>query len=114
MLLVNGSWTRIIHAMSQILPGLKNIKLSGLQIFTRFEEVYEEGYICSNTLNAYIRKFTWPMVGLERRPRERRVTLEMLCQERSVRKKKAAAGKLRAGDVCDTCGFLEEFCTRLT
>ena len=114
MLLVDGSWTRSIHAMSQILPDLKNIKFSGLQIFARSEEVHEDGYICSSTLNAWISKFTWRMVGLGRRPREQRVTLEMLCHERSIRKKKAAAGNLRAGDVCDTCGFLEEFCTRLT
>ena len=114
MLLVNGSWTRSIHAMSRILPGLKNIKFSGLQIFMRCEGVYEEGYICSDSLNAYIKKFTWRSVGLEPSPRERLATVEMLCQERSVRKKKAAAGNLWAGDICDTCGFLEEFCTRLT
>ena len=114
MLLANGSWTQSIHAMSRILPGLKNIKFSGLQIFSRSEGVYEEGYICSNSLNAYIKKFTWPIVGLERRARERRVTVEMICQERSIRKKKAAAENLCAGDICGTCGFLQEFCTRLT
>lgn len=114
MLLATGSWTRSIHAMSRILPGLKNIKFSGLQIFMRGEGVYEEGYICSNSLNAYIKKFTWPLVGLERRVGERRVTVEMLCQERSIREKKAVAGNLWAGDICHTCGFLQEFCTRLT
>lgn len=114
MFLMNGSWTRSIHALSRILPGLKNIKFSGLQIFTSYEGVNEEGYICSNSLNSYIKKLTWPIVGLESHVRERRVTVEMLCHERNIRKKKAAAGDLWAGDICGTCGFLQEFCTRLT
>ena len=113
MLLVNGSWTQSIHAMSRILPDLKNIKFSGLQSFRRGEGIYEEGYICSNSLNAYIKKFTWPMVGLEHRARERPVTVEMLCQERSIRDEKAAAGNSWTREICGTCGYLQEFCTRL-
>ena len=114
MLLVDGSWTRSIHVMARILPGVRNIKFSGLQIFMRDEGAYEECYICSNSINAYIRKFTWPRIGLKRRVGERRVTAEMLCQERSIREQKAAAGDLWAGDICGTCGFLYEFCTSLT
>lgn len=114
MLLLNGSWTQSIHSMSRILPDIKKIKFSGLQSFMRGEGVCEEGYICSNSLNAYIKRFTWPVVGLEHRARERRVTAEILCQERSIWDKKAAAGNLWAGDICDTCGFLQEFCTSLT
>ena len=114
MLLVDGSWTRSIHVMARILPGVRNIKFSGLQIFMRDEGAYEECYICSNSINAYIRKFTWPRIGLKRRVGERRVTAEMLCQERSIREQKAAAGDLWAGDICGTCGFLYDFCTSLT
>ena len=113
MLLLNGSWPRTIHAMAEILRSLRYIKFSGLQFFTRGEEVYE-GYICSNSLNTYIKQFAWKVVRLDRQARERRVTVEMLAQERSVRAKKAAAGNLGAGDICGTCGFLMEFCTRLT
>lgn len=114
MLLLDGSWTRTIHAMAEILPGLRKIKFSGLQRFTGGEEVYEGGYVCSNSLNTYIKRFAWKKVALERRARERRVTGEMLSEERTVRRKKAADGYLGAGDICDTCGFLMEFCTRLT
>ena len=114
MLLVNGSWTQSIHAMSRLLPDLKNIKFSGLQSFRRGEGVYEEGYICSNSLNAYIKRFTWPIVGLVHRARERPVTVEMLCQERSIRDKKAATGNSWTREICGTCGYLQEFCTRLT
>ena len=113
ILLIAGSWPRTIHAMANILRGLRYIKFSGLQFFTRGEEVYE-GYICSNSLNTYIKQFAWKVVRLDRQARERRVTAEMLGRERSVREKKAAAGNLGAGDICGTCGFLMEFCTRLT
>lgn len=113
MLLLNGSWPRTIHAMANTLRGLRYIKFSGLQCFTGGEEVYA-GYICSNSLNTYIKQFAWKVVRLDRQARERRVTVEMLGQERSVREEKAAAGTLGAGDICDTCGFLMEFCTSLT
>ena len=113
ILLLNGSWPRTIHAMAEILRDLRYITFSGLQFFTRGEEVYS-GYICSNSLNTYIKHFAWQVVRLDRQARERRITVEMLRQERSVRKKKAAAGNLGAGDICGTCGFLMEFCTRLT
>ena len=114
MLLLDGSWPRTIHAMAEILRDLRTIKFSGLQSFTRGEEVYEGGYICSTSLNAYVKQFAWKVVRLDRQARERRVTVEMLGQERSARKMKAAAGNLGARDVCGTCGFLMEFCTRLT
>ena len=114
MLLLDGSWPQTIHAMAQILRGLRTIKFSGLQSFTRGEELNEEGYICSNSLNAYIKQFAWKVVRLDRQAREWPVTVEMLRQERSVRRKKAAAGDLGARDICCTCGFLMEFCTRLT
>ena len=114
MLLLNGSWTQSIHAISRILPDIEDIRFSGLQRFRRGEGVYEEGYICSNSLNAYIKRLTWPIVGLVHLARERQVTVEMLCQERSIRDKKAAAGSLWTREICGTCGYLQEFCTRLT
>ena len=110
MLLLDGSWLRTVHAMAKILRDLRNIKFSGLQCFTGGEEVYG-GYICSNSLNAYIKHFAWKVVRLDSQARERWVTGDMLSQ---VRIKKAADGGLGAGDICSTCGYLMEFCMRLT
>ena len=113
MLLLDGSFPRTIHAMAKILRDLRNIKFSGVQCFTGGEDVYR-GYVCSNSLNAYIKHFAWKVVRLDSQARERRVTEEMLYQERNARMRKAADGVLGAGDICSTCGYLMEFCTRLT